>query len=92
MSINRRYEFIKKMYPNTLIIFKRNNKCFSICFDKLIFNKFDKDINKIVKNNIDYIIIDNLIIYEHGFFENNNYLKTKKIVKIEEFIKRNLYL
>lgn len=91
MSINRRYMFLKKLFPNTLIIFKKNYVYFCISFDRLVFNRFGKDLNNIIINDIDYIIIDNLVIKEYSFFTSNNYLKYSNICSIERFIEKYLF-
>ena len=83
--------FLKKLFPNTLIIFKKKGVYFCIYTDRLIFNRFNSNINNIIKNNIDYIIIDNLVINEYNFFVSNNCLKYSNICSIERFIEKYLF-
>ena len=90
MSINRRYMFLKKLFPNTLIIFKKNCVYFCIYSDRLVFNRLGNNVNNIIENSIDYIVIDNLVIKECNFFASNNYLKYNNICFIEQFIEKYL--
>ena len=91
MSLRNRYSFIKKVYPNTLLIFIKNNKYFCIDNDYYIYKYFNNDIKQLRLNNIDYIIIDNLNIIEKSFNKNNYYNKYYKLILIKRFMKVNLY-
>ena len=89
MSLINRYNFLKRKFPNTLIIFyKKGYYC--IDFDKYIFERFSYNINLLEKNRINFLIIDNLTIEKHIIFKNNNYEKYSKRVKIERFLLDNL--
>ena len=55
--MKERYEVIKKLYPNYLILLIKNNKYYTFDEDKLIFNYLKRKFN-----NINYIILDNLDI------------------------------
>ena len=55
--MKERYEVIKKLYPNYLILLIKNNKYYTFDEDKLIFNYLKRKLN-----NINYIILDNLDI------------------------------
>ena len=90
MSLRNRYVFIKRLYPDTLIVFIKKNKYFLLDNDKYIYEYFNKNIKQIALNNIDYIIIDNLYIVDKLFNKNNNYNKYNKIILINKFIKNNL--
>lgn len=67
--MKERYEVIKKLYPNYLILLIKNNKYYTFDEDKLIFNYLKRKLN-----NINYIILDNLDIIVKKEYENNNYL------------------
>ena len=55
--MKERYEVIKKLYPNYLILLIKNNKYYTFDEDKIIFNYLKRKLN-----NINYIILDNLDI------------------------------
>lgn len=84
--MKERYEVIKGLYPNYLILFIKEEKQVSIGIDKDIINNFDtSNTNKIILNNLD--IVD---IYE----SNNNdyiylYIKIKLIRMVLEYEKKN---
>ena len=80
---NTRYWFLKKIYPNYLLLFKTNKnklgyKCFGI--DKHIINNIRRYTtnfhivkSRLEKLNINYILIDNLSITQIRKFETNMY-------------------
>lgn len=75
MGYKNRYVFIKRTYPNTVVIFKnRNNKYigYSNQKDFLKYIEF-KRLNNLSKLKINYIVISNMQILEHKTFEENNY-------------------
>ena len=55
--MKERYEVIKKLYQNYLILLIKNNKYYTFDEDKIIFNYLKRKLN-----NINYIILDNLDI------------------------------
>ena len=69
--MKERYEVIKKLYPNYLILLIKNNKYYTFGEDKLIYTYINKNLNKY---EINYMILDNLDIIVKKEYENNNYL------------------
>ena len=78
MSLRNRYSFIKKVYPNTLLIFIKNNKYFCIDNDYYIYKYFNNDIKQLRLNNIDYIIKYYKLILIKRFMKVNLY---KSLIK-----------
>lgn len=83
--MKERYEVIKKLYPNYLILLVKNNKYITFNEDKLIYNYLNK---KLI--NINYIILDNLEIIDKKEYENNNYMYYYLKVKLINAIERRL--
>ena len=81
---NTRYYFLKKIYPNHLLLFKTNKNKLgykSFGYDKYILDgirNYTIDMRTIIqrlhKLNINYIIIDNLELIKIYNFENNMYV------------------
>ena len=69
-----RYKFIKKLYPNYLVIIKYNDKFKSFRMDGLLLNYLidNNKIKKLNKLKINYVIVNNLDIIEIIEFLNNN--------------------
>lgn len=85
MSLMTRYKFLKKLFPNDMIIFyKKGYYCVEL--DKYLFEWFFNDINLLIKYNINFLIIDNLVIEKHFVFKDNNYIKYSRIVIIEKVL------
>lgn len=80
--MKERYEIIKKLYPNHLILFKKKEKLTSIGIDKLIIKEFGLDnlkkVNKLILNNLDIELLEE--------YENNLYDLYYKKYKILEMI------
>ena len=75
MSKINRYKFIKKMYPDYLILIVSKKNLISFNIDNLIY-KYYKD--KVFKLNINYIILDGLDII------------VKKELSVEEYANLNI--
>ena len=73
--MKERYEVIKKLYPNYLILLIKNNKYYTFDEDKLIFN---------------YIILDNVDIIVKKEYENNNYLNYYFKINLINILERRL--
>lgn len=92
MGYKTRYIFIKRTYPNTIVIFEKNNKFNGYREDKefleyLKFKKLD-DLNKL---KINYIVISNMNILEHKTFDDNmynNYYAKFSLFKLVNFIRQ----
>ena len=69
--MKERYNVLKHIYPNYLILLIKNNKYYTFDEDKIIFNYINRNLNKY---EINYIILDNLDIIVKKEYENNNYL------------------
>ena len=69
-----RYKFIKKLYPNYLVIIKYADKLKSFRMDGLLLNYLieNKKIKKLNKLKINYVIVNNLDIIEIKEYLNNN--------------------
>ena len=83
--MKERYEIIKKVYPDYLILFKSKDKIRYYGIDKEIVELFGKE--KLKKTN--KIILNNLEIEEKEEYENNEYdlylAKYKLIKMIKDF-------
>ena len=77
--MKERYEIIKKIYPNYLILFKEKEKIKYMVIDKDIVDYFKikniKNVNKIILNNLD---IEEIINYDNNLY-NIYYIKIKLI-------------
>ena len=69
--MKERYEVIKKLYPNYLILIRYKDKLKTFKEDKIIYNYINKNINKY---HINYIILDKLDIEEIKECSDNNYI------------------
>jgi len=81
--MQERYEIIKRLYPNYLILILKKGKIKSLLIDNDIMKNFDiKNTNKVILNNLN---IEH--IYE---YEKNNYwelyTKMRLINKLKELI------
>ena len=83
--MKERYEVIKKLYPNYLILIIKNNKYYTFDEDKLIFNYLKRKFN-----NINYIILNNLDIIIKKEYENNNYLYCYTKYKLINLLERRM--
>ena len=74
MAYKNRYIFIKRCYPNTIVIFKNNKSYTSYDEDKEFLNYLNfKKLNNLNKLKINYIVIDNMKVIQYVEFKNNNY-------------------
>lgn len=92
-----RYKFIKKLYPNYLVIIKYNDKFKSFRMDCLLLNYLidNNKIKKLNKLKINYVILNNLDIIEINEYLNNNYYRYIKVsylnmvlIKIKDRLKQ----
>lgn len=78
--LRNRYRFIKRLYPNYIVIFMIKKKYYLV-EEQMRFLKFFKKKN-IIKTlefyNINYIIMDNLTIIKRKEYTNNKYLELLK--------------
>lgn len=75
MGYKNRYVFIKRTYPNTIVVFKNKNNNYvgyGIQRDFLEYLKFKK-LNNLNKLRINYIVIRNMSILKHVQFDDNMY-------------------
>lgn len=86
-----RYNFIKNIYKDYIVLITKKNKIITYDKDKELLDFLNiKDLRELKKYNINYIIIDknNEIFYRYNRINNNyNYYLIKYI--ITNFIKRN---
>lgn len=80
--IKTRYLFLKRLYPNYVIIILKKDKYITFDIDNKIFNLLNNSFNNLDKYNINYLIIDNLIIIKISKYINNRYLEFKKRVEL----------
>ena len=85
--MKERYELIKKLYPNYLILLIKNNKYYTFDEDKIIFNYINRNLNRY---EINYIILDNLDIIVKKEYENNNYLNYYFKINLINILERRL--
>lgn len=85
--MKERYEVIKKLYPNYLILLIKNNKYYTFDEDKIIFNYINRNLNRY---EINYIILDNLDIIVKKEYENNNYLYYYTKYKLINLLERRM--
>ena len=71
MSLKNRYLFLKKIYPNYLIIFEHKNKYLSYGIDNELL-QYIKVIN-LNKFSINFIILKNMSVCKLQKFKNNLY-------------------
>ena len=69
--MKERYNVLKHIYQNYLILIIKNNKYYNFDEDKLIYTYINRNLNK---HEINYIILDKLDIIVKKEYENNNYL------------------
>lgn len=78
--MQERYEIIKRLYPNYLILILKNGKIKSLSIDNDIMKNFNiKNTNKVILNNLD---IEH--IYE---YESNNYLELYTKIRLINTLK-----
>jgi len=89
-NLNRRYVYLKKLYPDYLIVFvnyKKNKVSFeTFGFDNLILNYLK--LSELDKHSISYIIVDNLEIIEKRSYIYNNYYRYKKMILVKNLLKK----
>ena len=85
--MKERYEVIKKLYPNYLILLIKNNKYYTFDEDKLIYTYINRNLNK---HEINYIILNNLDIIVKKEYENNNYLNYYFKINLINILERRL--
>ncbi|HIR58984.1 MAG TPA: hypothetical protein IAB38_02940 [Candidatus Onthousia excrementipullorum] len=73
---------MKRLYPNYVIIILKKDKYITFDIDNKIFNLLNNSFNNLDKYNINYLIIDNLIIIKISKYINNRYLEFKKRVEL----------
>ena len=83
--MKERYNVLKHIYQNYLILLIKNNKYYTFYEDKLIFNYLKRKLN-----NINYIILDNLDIIVKKEYENNNYLNYYFKINLINILERRL--
>ena len=81
--LKTRYDFIKKLYKDYIIIFRKNNYNYIYNYEFLsLFNDKMSIISKLNKYHINYIILDNMNIIDIINFKDNkyNYYKNRYII------------
>ena len=74
--LKTRYNFIKRLYRDYIIIFIKNNYYYIYNYEFLrLFNDKLNIIDKLNKYHINYIIIDNMKIIKINIFNDNKYYK-----------------
>lgn len=89
MSIKSRYQFIKKKYPDHLIIFYEKERHISCDIDKQILKYLNiaNNTKQLENKNINYIVFSNITINKKYEVENNQYSYYNKLLKINNIIK-----
>lgn len=87
---NNRYIFLKRVYHDYLIIFRKNEKFVSYGIDKELLDFLNFKRLKLLKRlKINYLVIENLTILEKEHFETNNYdlyYKRYALMKIMKYL------
>ena len=84
-----RYKFIKKLYKDYIIIFRKNNYNYIYNYEFLsLFNDKMSIISKLNKYHINYIILDNMKIVDIIMFKDNKYNSYMKRFLIYNIINR----
>lgn len=88
MSRKSRYQFIKKKYPNHIVLFHEQDKYITYDEDKKILKQFSKSniVKKLKEKNINYIVFSNLTIIRKYEIENNQYTYYRKLAHMKEII------
>ncbi len=88
MSIKNRYIFLKRSYPQTIILFKNNGHIKSYNRDKMVLKSIKfKKIRDLQNKRINYLVINNLNIIKYQKFNNNNYNLYYLKVEINNLLK-----
>ena len=82
--MKERYEVIKKLYPNYLILIRYKDKIKTFKEDNLIYNYLNKNIEKL---HINYIILNKLDIEKIKEYSDNNYINIYFKIKIINILK-----
>ena len=85
--MKERYNDLKHIYQNYLILIIKNNKYYTFDEDKLIYTYINRNLNK---HEINYIILNNLDIIIKKAYENNNYLNYYFKVNLINILERRL--
>ncbi len=80
--IKIRYLFLKRLYPNYVIIILKKDEYITFDIDNKIVKLIDYKFNKYNKYNINYLILDNLEIIKIIKYTNNKYLEIKMRVEL----------
>ena len=85
---SNRYLFIKRIYPQYIILLKKDKKYITYGIDKEILNyiKFHK-LKRLSKLEINYIVLDNLFISDKECFKDNKYKLYYEKVKLLKIIR-----
>ena len=74
MSRISRYKFLKKLFNNYIVLIYKDNKYYTYGVDAyMYYRKCNKDIKKIERLNINYIVVDGLEEKVKKEYENNRY-------------------
>ena len=82
--MKERYEVIKKLYANYLILIRYKDKIKTFKEDKLIYNYLNKNIDKV---HLNYIILNKLDIEKIKEYSDNNYINIYFKIKIINILK-----
>lgn len=83
-----RYNFTKNMYKDYIVLIVRKRKLYTFNQDKRILNYigFNNKLYRIRKNEINYLILDDLDIIEIREYDNNNYNKYLLLSYIKDIL------
>ena len=94
MAYKNRYVFIKRTYPNTIVLFEEKGNLKGYKWEKEFLNFLHfKKITNLDKLKINYIIVQNMDIIKYRTFPHNMYniyYKRFKLVNLIESIKERL--
>lgn len=89
--LKTRYQFIKRLYPNYVLVFIEKKQKYHLVEEQMRFLKIFKKknmINTLEYYHINYLVIDNLSIVKKKEFSDNRYLELLKKAIIIELMNR----
>ena len=83
-----RYSFLKKLYPDRLIILKSKNKYLSFGKDDVLLDyvMITNQFNKLDKIEVNYLIVENMYILKENTFSSNQYYRYVKVSQLNKVL------
>jgi len=90
--LKTRYQFIKRLYPNYVLVFVVKHKKYHLVEEQMRFLKIFKKkniIDTLEFYHINYLVVDNLSIIKRKDYSDNRYLELLKKAIIIEIMNRS---